>query len=219
MVNETTTVRSDDTDRNSPFRFSETRNKFTVIGCNTLGLIGNNNSGSEYQSGCFTYCATTTLSAQTDDNSCSGMGCSHAQGWAAARHPYQRGWTSMLLPWESSKATTQAKPGRGLANSAATPCSWRQRHLASAPSTSPRENSVRWLRCGHLQFLTGLLETRHVRWPSGICRGVTRASAQIAGVLIPPVGLHGTCATAHKAMRAIHIFQMDAKVPIVELMS
>jgi len=75
MVNETTTVRSDDTDRNSPFRFSETRNKFTVIGCNTLGLIGNNNSGSEYQSGCFTYCATTTLSAQTDDNSCSGMGC------------------------------------------------------------------------------------------------------------------------------------------------
>ncbi|RLN33153.1 hypothetical protein C2845_PM03G31630 [Panicum miliaceum] len=61
------------TDRNSPFRFSETGNKFTVIGCNTLGLIGNNNSGSEYLSGCFSYCGRN-LSAQTD-NSCSGLGC------------------------------------------------------------------------------------------------------------------------------------------------
>ncbi|XP_025804144.1 wall-associated receptor kinase 5-like isoform X2 [Panicum hallii] len=61
------------TDRNSPFRFSEIRNKFTVIGCNTLGVIANNNSGSEYLSGCFSYCGRN-LSAQMD-SSCSGMGC------------------------------------------------------------------------------------------------------------------------------------------------
>lgn len=72
MLNGTITMRSD-TDRNSPFRFSEIRNKFTVIGCDTLGLIGNNNRGSEYLSGCFSYCGRN-LSAQTD-NSCSGMGC------------------------------------------------------------------------------------------------------------------------------------------------
>ncbi|WVZ64521.1 hypothetical protein U9M48_014023 [Paspalum notatum var. saurae] len=42
--------------------------------------------------------------------------------------------------------------------------------------------------------------------------GVMRAAAPIASVSIPPpVDLQGTCATAPKAMGAIHIFQMDAK--------
>ena len=72
MSNGTTTVTSD-TDRNSPFRFSDVRNKFTVIGCNTLGFIANNNSGSEYLTGCFSYCSRN-MSNQTD-NSCSGLGC------------------------------------------------------------------------------------------------------------------------------------------------
>lgn len=60
---------------NSTFRFSDTRNKFTVIGCNTLGLFGNNNSDSEYLSGCFSFCGQNDQSAQTDDGSCSGTGC------------------------------------------------------------------------------------------------------------------------------------------------
>jgi len=72
MSNGTTTVRSD-TNRNSPFCFSDVSNKFTVIGCNTLVVIANNNSGSEYLTVCFMYCGRT-LSAQMD-NSCSGLGC------------------------------------------------------------------------------------------------------------------------------------------------
>jgi len=72
ILNGTTTVTSD-TDRNSPFRFSDVRNKFTIIGCNTLGFIANNNSGSEYLTGCFSYCSRN-MSNQTD-NSCSGLGC------------------------------------------------------------------------------------------------------------------------------------------------
>ncbi|KAK8459650.1 hypothetical protein SEVIR_2G181650v4 [Setaria viridis] len=72
MLTGTTNVTSD-IDSNSPFRFSDIRNKFTVIGCNTLGTFGNNNSDSEYLSGCFSFCGQN-LSAQTD-RSCSGMGC------------------------------------------------------------------------------------------------------------------------------------------------
>ncbi|CAL5064931.1 unnamed protein product [Urochloa decumbens] len=62
-----------DVSRNSPFRFSNSSNKFTVIGCNTLGVFGNNNSDSEYLSGCFSFCGKN-MSAQMD-SSCSGMGC------------------------------------------------------------------------------------------------------------------------------------------------
>lgn len=54
-----------------PFLFSSTRNKFTVIGCNTLGLIGSNNNVSDYMSGCVTTCGRNI----SDDTSCSGMGC------------------------------------------------------------------------------------------------------------------------------------------------
>ncbi|KAJ1289266.1 hypothetical protein BS78_02G151000 [Paspalum vaginatum] len=57
---------------NSPFRLSDRRNKFTVMGCNTLGLFGSSNN-SDYASGCFSSCGRN-LSEQTD-GSCSGMGC------------------------------------------------------------------------------------------------------------------------------------------------
>jgi hypothetical protein len=53
-----------------PFRFSDTRNKFTVIGCRTVGLIGNTNV-SEYTSGCVSTCGRN----MSDGSSCSGMGC------------------------------------------------------------------------------------------------------------------------------------------------
>ncbi|CAN6162334.1 unnamed protein product [Urochloa humidicola] len=58
-----------DIDKNSPFRFSDTSNKFTVIGCNTLALFGNKFT----VSGCFSFCGQN-LSSQTDI-SCSGTGC------------------------------------------------------------------------------------------------------------------------------------------------
>ena len=55
----------------SPYRFSDIHNKFTVIGCNTLAIIYNRN-GTGYQSGC-----VSTCQSQSDivDGSCSGMGC------------------------------------------------------------------------------------------------------------------------------------------------
>jgi hypothetical protein len=52
-----------------PFRFSDTRNKFTVIRCTTVGYIGNNVS--EYMTGCVSTCSWN----MSDGSSCSGMGC------------------------------------------------------------------------------------------------------------------------------------------------
>ncbi|CAL5080874.1 unnamed protein product [Urochloa decumbens] len=72
LLNGNLTMTSD-VSRNSPFLFSNISNKFTVIGCNTFGFFGNNNSDSEYLSGCISFCGKN-LSAQMD-SSCSGMGC------------------------------------------------------------------------------------------------------------------------------------------------
>lgn len=57
--------------RDTPYRFSDTQNKFTVVGCNTLAYISDRN-GTGYQSGCVATC--TGLSDQID-GSCSGIGC------------------------------------------------------------------------------------------------------------------------------------------------
>jgi hypothetical protein len=55
----------------SPYRFSDTQNKFTVIGCNTLAYISDN-TGKGYQSGCVSTCSNLS---DLVDGSCSGMGC------------------------------------------------------------------------------------------------------------------------------------------------
>ncbi|XP_062226172.1 putative wall-associated receptor kinase-like 16 [Phragmites australis] len=55
--------------KNTPYRFSDIHNKFTVIGCNTIGYIGDEGS---YLSGCVSTCGN--LSDLTD-GSCSGIGC------------------------------------------------------------------------------------------------------------------------------------------------
>ncbi|KAJ1271885.1 hypothetical protein BS78_06G159900 [Paspalum vaginatum] len=55
----------------SPYRFSDVKNKFTVIGCNTLAYIADSN-GTGYQSGCVSTCQNASDLA---NGSCSGMGC------------------------------------------------------------------------------------------------------------------------------------------------
>ncbi|XP_039772498.1 wall-associated receptor kinase 2-like [Panicum virgatum] len=58
----------------TPYRFSETANLFTVIGCRTLAYIGDENNVGRYMSGCVSMCRrgdVTTLA----DGSCSGIGC------------------------------------------------------------------------------------------------------------------------------------------------
>ncbi|CAL5015916.1 unnamed protein product [Urochloa decumbens] len=60
--------------RNTPYRFSDIQNKFTVIGCNTIGYIGDNGNSNQtnYLSGCVATC--NELSDLTN-GSCSGIGC------------------------------------------------------------------------------------------------------------------------------------------------
>ncbi|TVU15216.1 hypothetical protein EJB05_38724, partial [Eragrostis curvula] len=57
----------------SPYRFSDARNKFTVIGCNTLGYISDSD-GTGYTSGCVSTCTERSLS-QVKEGTCSGIGC------------------------------------------------------------------------------------------------------------------------------------------------
>jgi hypothetical protein len=55
----------------SAYLFSDVHNKFTVIGCNTLGYISSSNDSSD-QSGCVSTCRRMS---DLTDGSCSGMGC------------------------------------------------------------------------------------------------------------------------------------------------
>ncbi|WVZ91286.1 hypothetical protein U9M48_037477, partial [Paspalum notatum var. saurae] len=52
-----------------------TRNRFTVIGCNTLGIIGGNkqNSSDLYVAGCYSYCQD--INSTSDGAPCTGTGC------------------------------------------------------------------------------------------------------------------------------------------------
>ncbi|KAF6174189.1 hypothetical protein GIB67_033721 [Kingdonia uniflora] len=56
----------------TPYTFSSTRNKFTVVGCDTLAIISGS-GGANYTGGCISLC-NTKESLETDE-SCSGIGC------------------------------------------------------------------------------------------------------------------------------------------------
>uniref|UniRef100_A0ACD5ZT91 Uncharacterized protein n=1 Tax=Avena sativa TaxID=4498 RepID=A0ACD5ZT91_AVESA len=64
--------------QDTPFLPSTGRNRFTVIGCNTLGLVGGVRGGtSQYLAGCYSYC--DSISGASDDGApCTGTGCCEA---------------------------------------------------------------------------------------------------------------------------------------------
>ncbi|THU64094.1 hypothetical protein C4D60_Mb01t22830 [Musa balbisiana] len=57
---------------NTPYRFSDVHNKFTVIGCDTLAYIGDFERADSYQSGCVSVCHNEVSLV---NSSCSGIGC------------------------------------------------------------------------------------------------------------------------------------------------
>ncbi|KAF7063291.1 hypothetical protein CFC21_069817 [Triticum aestivum] len=62
----------------TPFLPSPGRNRFTVIGCNTLGLVGGFRGGtSQYLAGCYSYCDGAS-GASDDGAPCTGTGCCEA---------------------------------------------------------------------------------------------------------------------------------------------
>jgi hypothetical protein len=63
--------------QSTPFLPSPSRNRFTVIGCNTLGLIGGyKDATSQYVAGCYSYCEG--INSTADRAPCAGMGCCEA---------------------------------------------------------------------------------------------------------------------------------------------
>ncbi|KAM0835435.1 hypothetical protein ACQ4PT_062927 [Festuca glaucescens] len=57
----------------TPFLPSPSRNRFTVIGCNTLGLVsGYKDTASQYVAGCYSYCEG--VNNTTEGAPCAGMG-------------------------------------------------------------------------------------------------------------------------------------------------
>jgi len=62
---------------NSPFLPSSSRDRFTVIGCNTLGLIsGYKETVGQYVAGCYSYCES--VNSTSEGAPCDGMGCCEA---------------------------------------------------------------------------------------------------------------------------------------------
>ncbi|KAF7081877.1 hypothetical protein CFC21_085782 [Triticum aestivum] len=67
----------------TPLRFSDTTNKFTVIGCETLAYINGDDSnhgddgdyGGKYMSGCVAMCRGDDVRSTLSNGSCSGIGC------------------------------------------------------------------------------------------------------------------------------------------------
>ncbi|KAM3279919.1 hypothetical protein ACQJBY_046976 [Aegilops geniculata] len=60
--------------KDTPFLPSPSRNHFTVIGCNTMGLIGGQKgAASQYVAGCYSYC--DGVNSTSDGAPCAGMGC------------------------------------------------------------------------------------------------------------------------------------------------
>ncbi|GMY29881.1 wall-associated receptor kinase 2-like [Fagus crenata] len=55
---------------NKPLTFSNSRNKFTALGCDNLALMYD---GDLFGTGCFSFCSNNLSSS--DDGSCSGFGC------------------------------------------------------------------------------------------------------------------------------------------------
>ena len=61
----------------TPLLPSPSRNRFTVIGCNTLGLIsGYKDTASQYVAGCYSYCEG--INSTSESAPCAGMGCCEA---------------------------------------------------------------------------------------------------------------------------------------------
>ncbi|GMY29884.1 wall-associated receptor kinase 2-like [Fagus crenata] len=56
---------------NTPLTFSNTRNKFTALGCDNLAFMDDADGG--FGGGCFSFCGYNKSSS--DDGSCSGFGC------------------------------------------------------------------------------------------------------------------------------------------------
>uniref|UniRef100_A0A2N9G2E3 Protein kinase domain-containing protein n=1 Tax=Fagus sylvatica TaxID=28930 RepID=A0A2N9G2E3_FAGSY len=56
---------------NTPLTFSNTRNKFTALGCDNLAFMDDADGG--FGGGCFSFCGHNKSSS--DDGSCSGFGC------------------------------------------------------------------------------------------------------------------------------------------------
>ncbi|CAM0958888.1 unnamed protein product [Alopecurus aequalis] len=59
----------------TPYRFSDTANKFTVIGCQTLAYINGGDDGEKYMSGCVAMCRGADVTSTLSNGSCSGIGC------------------------------------------------------------------------------------------------------------------------------------------------
>ncbi|XP_044945824.1 wall-associated receptor kinase 5-like [Hordeum vulgare subsp. vulgare] len=60
--------------QDTPFLPSPSRNHFTVIGCNTMGLIGGQKgTANQYVAGCYSYC--DGVNNTSDGAPCAGMGC------------------------------------------------------------------------------------------------------------------------------------------------
>ncbi|MQL75676.1 hypothetical protein Taro_008060 [Colocasia esculenta] len=61
-------------DGSYPYTFSHTRNKFFVVGCDSMVLIDGGRDGRSYTGGCISYCSNV---ADLDglNGSCSGVGC------------------------------------------------------------------------------------------------------------------------------------------------
>jgi hypothetical protein len=61
----------------TPFLPSPSLNRFTVIGCNTLGLIsGYKGASRQYVAGCYSYCES--INSTSDGAPCAGLGCCEA---------------------------------------------------------------------------------------------------------------------------------------------
>ncbi|XP_006653304.2 wall-associated receptor kinase 2-like [Oryza brachyantha] len=58
----------------TPYRFSDTANKFTVIGCRTLAYIADQDYVGKYMSGCVSVCRRGELTGVAN-GTCSGKGC------------------------------------------------------------------------------------------------------------------------------------------------
>uniref|UniRef100_A0A0D3FUT6 Wall-associated receptor kinase galacturonan-binding domain-containing protein n=1 Tax=Oryza barthii TaxID=65489 RepID=A0A0D3FUT6_9ORYZ len=61
-------------DLDTPFMLSDTGNKFTVIGCQTLAYIADKDYVGKYMSGCVSVCRRGDVTSATN-GSCSGIGC------------------------------------------------------------------------------------------------------------------------------------------------
>ncbi|XP_072957824.1 putative wall-associated receptor kinase-like 16 [Typha angustifolia] len=78
----------------TPYRFSDTLNKFTAVGCETLVYIGNTTEVNSYDSGCVSMCNTPQSLV---NGSCAGIGCCQTaipKGISYYRVMFDKNWNS-----------------------------------------------------------------------------------------------------------------------------